>query len=348
MSEQEGGHWRKVIQTETDLGALLRMRESEQSRLSEALQTSSAAVVAEALNKFHDALILRALKLAEKEMARRGLGTPPVPYAYMLFGSGGRSEQTFSSDQDSGIVYANPSSEEAREACRAFFPKMADAAVQNLIQLGYPPCEGNVVASNPDWCLSLTEWHAKIDAWFEDPTWEHVRYLLIVADGRAVAGDYKLAYMLKNRFLTDIRQTPLIVRRMMDNMLRFKSLVGLFGQLLPERYGENAGSLDIKYGPYLLTVNVFRLLAIQAGIRETSTLGRIKALCEAGFITLQDAERAVSAFTLFLNLRLMSRDKVPKEQLTKEIVSKLKKADKTARDMQRRIQHEMDDRLKGR
>ena len=42
-----------------------------------------------------------------------GFGKPPVPYAFILFGSGGRSEQTLWSDQDNGLIY-----EESRRASR--------------------------------------------------------------------------------------------------------------------------------------------------------------------------------------------------------------------------------------
>ncbi|MDB4868535.1 MAG: hypothetical protein JWR03_2868 [Cohnella sp.] len=359
MSNRQRDNWQQKINASEDLKALRAVRETEHDRLSAAMVSSSATTVTDSLNKLHDGLINRALKVAENELARRGYGAPPVPYAYLLFGSGGRCEQTFSSDQDSGIVYANPPSEESTETCRSFFSKLAETAVQNLIELGYPPCAGNVVASNPEWCIPLSDWEMKIDHWFAEPSWENVRYLLIVADGRPAAGDLELAGVLKKRFFSDMLQSPLIVRRMMENTLRHKILVGAFGQLLPERYGEDAGSLDIKYGAYIPMVNVFRLLAIQAGVRETSTLGRIAALQRAGALTSGEAERACSAFDLFLKMRLLTATttdgiqwigsgKFPREQLTKELTSQLKEALKFGRQMQRRLERVMNDRFKGR
>jgi CBS domain-containing protein len=342
-----------------DLEQLRSIREREQNRLKAEMSTSPVNAVVESLNELHDALIAQVLKLAENDLARLGLGAPPVPYTYMLYGSGGRHEQTMCSDQDSGLVYANAADEFAEEQCRSFFLKFTEIVVQYLIVLGYPPCEGNVISSNPEWCLSLKDWENKVDQWFAEPTWENVRYLLISADGRPVAGELALADRLRDRFYNDMLSSPVIARRMMENTLRHKVLVGVFGQLLTERYGDNAGSLDIKYGAYIPMVNAFRLLAVQANIRETSTLERIKALRQAGLLTKEEAEEASQSFSFFLKMRLLtivSNDegqmigtgKIPPEQLTREMMIPLKKALKAGKKIQRRVQRELQSRFGGR
>jgi CBS domain-containing protein len=342
-----------------DLEQLRSVREREQNRLKAEMSTSPVNAVVESLNELHDALITQALKLAENDLARLGLGAPPVPYTYMLYGSGGRHEQTMCSDQDSGLVYANVADEIAEEHCRKFFLKLTEIVVHHLIVLGYPPCEGNVISSNPEWCLSLKDWEKKVDQWFAEPSWENVRYLLISADGRPVAGEMELADRLRDRFYNDLLSSPVIARRMMENTLRHKMLVGVFGQLLTETYGENAGSLDIKYGAYIPMVNAFRLLAVQANIRETSTLGRIKALQQAELLTIEEAEEASQAFSFFLKMRLLTTvsnaegqmigtGKIPPEQLTKEMMIPLKKALKAGKKIQRRVQRELQRRFGGR
>jgi len=336
------------------------VREKEQQRLESELESASspdAAVVK--LNDLHDILIARALKLAEDDMARSGRGAPPVPYAYMLYGSGGRREQTLHSDQDSGIVYADADNEKEQESNREYFLELAGKAVELLIAIGYPPCEGNVISSNPEWCMPLEGWGRKIDHWFNEPSWENVRYLLIATDGRPVWGDFGLAERLSGRFFGDLNGHPVIARRMMENTLRHKVLVGVFGQLLTERYGEDAGSLDIKYGAYIPMVNAFRLLAVRAGIRETSTLSRIEALRREGLIAEEEAKEASEAFSLFLKLRMLSSvttenghlvgtGKIPSSKLTKDIVASLKKALKTGGKIQRKVQKELQDRFGGR
>lgn len=342
-----------------NLEQLRTIRESEQSRMSAEIASSPIHTVVDALNHLHDALIARTIQLAEIEMARLGQGAPPVPYAYLLFGSGGRSEQTLYSDQDSGLVYADPADAGQAEFYRGYYRQFASLIVQSLVEIGYPPCEGNVIASNAEWCLPLSEWDSKIDRWFTEPSWENVRYLLIAADSRPVFGDIAFANRVKNRFFNDLMVNPIIARRMLENTLRHKVLLGVFGQLLRERYGDDAGSLDIKYGAYIPMVNVFRLLALRNGIRETSTLRRISALRHAGVLTIGEAENASQAFSFFLRLRLLATfadedgrtvnsGKISKSRLTKEMVSPLKKALKTGKYYQRKVEREMNGRFGGR
>ncbi|MBB6674317.1 DUF294 nucleotidyltransferase-like domain-containing protein [Cohnella nanjingensis] len=335
------------------------VRETEQGRLIASLPDVSVIEAVEELNGLHDALIRRALELAEEEAARLGYGAPPVPYAYLLFGSGGRSEQTASSDQDSGLVYADARDPAEAERAETYFRVLSERTVQHLTALGYPPCEGNVIASNPAWRLPISAWERKLDDWFSEPSWENVRYLLIVADGRCLAGDAALAERWKNRFFGDMLSRPVLARRMLENTLRHKMLVGVFGQLLVERYGEHAGSLDIKYGAYIPMVNVFRLLAVRANIRETGTLERIRALREAGLLPAETADEATEAFALFLRLRLLSisrsedgqwigTGKIAAGQLDVSLRAPLKKALRLGRKLQRQLEREMQHRFGGR
>lgn len=308
----------------------------------------------EYLNEAHDAVISRAISLAETQMARLGMGSPPVPYAYLLFGSGGRKEQTLSSDQDSGVVFDDPVTDSAE--VKQYFKQLTGIIVQNLETSGYPPCEGNVLSNNADWCLPLSEWQEKLNHWFKEPAWESVRYLLIIADGRGVYGDMKLVQALKDCFFTDMLNHPIIVRRMLENTMRHKVLLGVFGHLLKERYGEDAGSLDIKYGAYIPMVNSIRLLSIHKGIRETSTLERIKMLVQAGMFTESEAKLYEQAFRLFLRLRLMTTEhktggyyanngKIASSKLTKEIADELKSSLRLGKKLQRAVMKQTMGRL---
>jgi CBS domain-containing protein len=308
------------------------------------------------LNEAHDALIRRTIALSEAQMARMGNGSPPVPYAYLLFGSGGREEQTLSSDQDSGIVYGAPEEESDRETVSLYFRTFAGTVVEMLQQLGYPPCDGNVISSNPEWCLSITEWKTKLNLWFEEPDWERVRYLLIVADCRLIYGDSTLLKELKDHYYTDTLENPVIVRHMLNNTMRHKVLIGVFGQLLKEQYGQDAGSLDVKYGAYIPMVNSIRLMSIQAGLRETSTLSRIRGLLLKGKLTAHDAASYAGAFRLFLRLRLMTTErnddglyanngKLAGSKLTRELIEELKNGLRLGKRLQRRVNKETMGRL---
>src|SRR4029078_7852390 len=59
------------------------------------------------INQVHDALIQRTIEIAEHLLEDEGHGRSPVPYAFILLGSGGRREQTLWSDQDNGLIYGD-------------------------------------------------------------------------------------------------------------------------------------------------------------------------------------------------------------------------------------------------
>ncbi|MDG0813632.1 putative nucleotidyltransferase substrate binding domain-containing protein [Cohnella rhizosphaerae] len=268
-------------------------------------------------------------------------------------------EQTLASDQDSGLVYGDCADPEEAELAEAYFGALGARIVASLFEIGYPPCEGNVIVSNPEWCLPISAWEEKVDRWFAEPSWENVRYLLILADARQLAGDPELGRRWKSRYVGDLMSHADIARRMLENTLRHKVLIGVFGQLFVENYGEDAGSLDVKYGAYIPMVNIFRLLAMRADISATSTLGRIQALKEIGTLNEETAHEAAWAFEVFLRLRLLASDrddggqwsgsgKLRSAALNKEDKAPLKKALRISRRLQRQLEKEMQRRFGGR
>ena len=52
------------------------------------------------------AVIRRAAQFAEKKLAEDGFGPPPVAYAVLILGSGGRGESLLALDQDNAFVFA--------------------------------------------------------------------------------------------------------------------------------------------------------------------------------------------------------------------------------------------------
>jgi len=302
------------------------------------------------VNRMHDAVIRRALAVAEERVRTSRADAPPVSsFAVMLLGSGGRREQTLWSDQDNGIVYEPADGAEAPEA-EAYMAQLAEAFRAALEETGYPPCDGGVLVTNPVWRKPLAEWKRTVAEWFADPVFETVRYSLILADARAVYGAAPLVDALHGEMaalLAAHRETML--PRMLQNTLRRKVLVGILGNLLTERYGEDTGGIDIKYGAYLPMVNAVRLLALAHGVRETATLGRIEALAAAGAAERDLCRQWAEAFASVLKFRAMapakeeggvwsSRGILPAAALTNEVKRELKRAIRVGADLQRRLE----------
>jgi CBS domain-containing protein len=123
-----------------------------------------------------------------------------------------------------------------------------------------------------------------ITQWFAEPDWENVRYLLIQADMRFLYGDERLAQELRLYYHSLIEANPKIIEHMLQNTLHHKVSLGVFGQLIRERYGEHAGGVDIKYGAYIPFINGIRLLSIAFGMNDVSTLDRMRRMAESSSI----------------------------------------------------------------
>ncbi|MDR7238253.1 DUF294 nucleotidyltransferase-like domain-containing protein [Neobacillus drentensis] len=244
------------------------------------------------LNKLHDSLIKQVLDISLKEVIAR-YGPPPAAFSFFVMGSAGRFEQSIWSDQDHGIIYLDSTTE-----AKTYFLSLGKEISKGLYQVGYPYCDGGVMAGNPFWCKSNTEWQKQVNSWALDASWESLRYLLIFIDGRSIYGQHQLLEQLKSLVYQTIPKERLLPR-LTTNTLHIKKGIGVLGQLLVETHGAHTGSLNIKETALFPYVNAARLFAVKENLLETSTLSRIDKL------QLLDRDLYKAMFLKLLNYRLL-------------------------------------------
>jgi CBS domain-containing protein len=282
------------------------------------------------VNFIHDCFIQKAIFFAEQQLLVEGMASPSIPYAFVLFGSGGRMEQTPYSDQDNGLIY-DDQHDAYRSTDAAYFAKLGATIVTYLKQVGYPPCEGEVGANNPFWCKSKSAWLATFDEWVADPTWENIRYLLIFADVRCVYGEEALVQGMQNQIGHYSDTHPAILQAMLNNTLRHKIMLNVFGQLLVEPYGEHAGCVDVKYGGYIPIINSIRLFAIKEHVVETSSLKRLEALYQVHAINSEQWQAWRDALLTILALREQTKNQLSDQLYGSSGMVVLQRLDKQAK-----------------
>jgi CBS domain-containing protein len=172
---------------------------------------------------------------------------------------------------------------------------------------------------------------------------------LIAADLRCVAGDGELVELLRRHIITYADTHPIILQAMLNNTLRHKIVLNVFGQLLVEPYGDYAGCVDVKYGGYIPIINSIRLVAILTGIHETSSAKRIKALFMNGDISEEQKQSWYVALQTVLYLRAqtsfeivdnhyVSAGMIPQRNLSKTDKLQLKMALQAGRKLQKFVQ----------
>lgn len=290
----------RAIERESRVERLAQVLEQAQRQLLPFLQSQGirATQIAQLVSEVNDRVIARVLELLEAE-----LGPPPVPYCWLVFGSEGRREQTVRTDQDNGILYADPPAGQ-EEAVRGYFLRLGQWAVERLVALGFPPCPGRYSADNPEWVLSASEWQKRFRSWMAVPEPQSVLSSLIVFDFRGVHGETALAKELRDFVRSYLQHAPRFLFHVAAVSVSHPPPLGFLGRFVVERTGEHKNELDLKHGGTGAIVNVVRLFALEHGVEETNTLARLLALRERGAVEHQLADDLTRAFEFLLGLRL--------------------------------------------
>jgi len=146
------------IEEENRLVGLSRMRK-EIVNVARALlaETRNIHEVTEVISHLHYAIIKRVYAICEQQMVAAGQQKPAVRHSFLIMGSGGRREMLLGPDQDNGFIYEDMSEEKLAEV-ESYFVPFAEKLVASLAEVGYPLCEGKVMANNPAWRGRLSDW----------------------------------------------------------------------------------------------------------------------------------------------------------------------------------------------
>jgi CBS domain-containing protein len=233
----------------------------------------------------NDALIKRLLVLAEEE-----LGPPPAAYAWIVFGSEGRQEQSLLTDQDNALVYAEDS-----PTTQAYFEQLARRVIQDLIRAGFPPCPGGYMATT--WRYPLAEWERRFREWVHTPEPQALLEAAIFFDFRVIHGTLALD-SLEEIFLRAGKQ-GLFLAHLARTALGFQPPLSFF-----HRIREDEDGVDLKKGGIAPIVGLARLYALEAGAVARPTLDRLEAAGQWGTLSRDGAELLAEAFRFILSLRL--------------------------------------------
>ncbi len=221
---------------------------------------------------------------------------------WLAFGSEGRSEQTVATDQDNGIVFASDNPERDRPAWLGF----ALAVNQALDACGYPLCKGNVMASNPDCCLSQAEWLARFEAWIGQGAPEDLLKASIYFDLRPLAGAVALALPLRERVAAQAARNPRFLKQLAENALHNRPALNWLGGIETQSQGAQA-LLNLKLHGTMICVDAARLFALAHGITATGTRERFEAAARSLGVPEHEAQAWSAGFEFLQMLRLRAQ-----------------------------------------
>lgn len=237
---------------------------------------------------------------------------PVPPFIWLAFGSEGRSEQTLKTDQDNGILFL-PQTEESVEQTRQRLLPLAERINQALAECGFPLCPGNIMASNPECCLSLDEWRNRFERWIEQGTPEHLLKATIYFDYRPLYGDADQLAPLRAALLDKTAHNSRFRHQLAGNAMQFRPPLGLFGEFRLSSGGDEAHTIDLKLQGLTPFVDAARIIALANRIDETNTEGRLLAAADIGALRRVDVDAWCEAYQFIQLLRMRNHRQQAKD-----------------------------------
>jgi len=260
---------------------------------------AKASNITKIISELNDRLVRKVIEIAEKKF-----GAPPLPYCWIAYGSEGRKEQTFKTDQDNAIIYADPETPEQGEAAEKYFEAFAVFVRDGLVKCGFPPCEANFMASNPQWRQPLSVWKRYFLHWITMPNPEALLKSLILFDFRGLHGTTGLAGELREYLIRNLKGQNLFLAMLASVIIKNRPPLGFFKSFVVEKGGEHKDELNLKIRGIGPLVDIIRFFALESGVHETSSLERLFAMKETHPIVSELGEEIEQAFEFITLLRI--------------------------------------------
>jgi CBS domain-containing protein len=306
------------------------------------IQGSGSESLMNFISTLNDLVSMRVL-----ELTRADFDLPEVKWCWIALGSEGRLEQTLSTDQDNGILFEAPETADVEALRQAFLP-FAQEVNRRLDTCGFSLCKGNIMAGNPEWCLSQQEWRHKFSDWMNESRPQALLNASIFFDFRLLYGEERLVQALRRWLLEAAKQNPVFLRQMAVVAVQCVPPLGLIRDFTFDASKEYPHTIDLKMYGSRPFVDAARILSLAHGVAQTTTLGRLRGVAE--FTHLPDVEAMLEAFHYIQLLRLRHQNELQGDEAGANRVNPdelnemdrhiLKEAFKLAKKLQQKLQME--------
>ncbi len=257
-------------------------------------QGVAAEQLTQIITTLNDLLTTRIIELELQDSPAR-----EIEFCWLALGSEGRFEQTLNTDQDNGIVFA-PGDHEDSATLRALLLPFAKRVNLALAECGFPLCGGEVMASNPKWCLSLQEWQDTFNRWIYHGAPMDLLHSAIFFDFRPLYGAAHLGITLREWLRTAAPRNSRFLHQLAVNALANRPPLGMVRDFVT---GED-NTIDLKLNGITPFVDAARIFGLAVGGAQTNTVQRLREIATPLNIGAQDTGAYCDAFLFIQLLRL--------------------------------------------
>lgn len=259
-------------------------------------EDANSHMVGRAMSEIGRSFKQRLLALAEEKY-----GPPPIPYCFLALGSMARDEQLIVTDQDNGIILDNSYN---RELHGEYFEKLAAFVCDGLAACGYTYCTGDIMATNPEYRKTRTEWEACFSDWIEKPNPQALLNCNIFFDLSGVYGRVKWAEQLNTFILSKTQTNKRFLAYLARNALNRKPPLGFFKDFVMENDGGHNNSINLKRRGTAPLADLIRVHALAIGSTSQNSFERLDDIIEAGILPKSKGADLQHAMELISLVRL--------------------------------------------
>ncbi len=296
----------REIRKAKDTLYIKRLREKAELLLGQYLRQEVAiSFISRVMAEMNDAVIHQCIALSLAALKAEGLSYDPHSFCWLSLGSEGRKEQLLRTDQDNALVFEDPAAEVLEEE-RLKYLKLAKMVTAKLNEVGFVFCPADMMASNPKWCLSLSEWKKQFGKWIFQPGEQEVMYSTIFFDYRPVYGNAELAKKMTEGIFHDISKREIFLSFMAKNALLNPPPLSFFRNFMVERNGEHKDEFDIKARAMMPLTDAARVLILHARFGHVNnTIERFQKLAALEPANAEIYDLAADAYEILMRFRAL-------------------------------------------
>lgn len=257
------------------------------------------AFISKIISAINDTITKRVIAISISEMNE----APPTAFGWMALGSQGRKEQLLLTDQDNALVFEDVE-ETHYNYTKQYFLDLSKRINDKLNTVGFEYCPAEMMASNPKWCLSVSEWKQQFNSWITQPDQDKIMLCTIFFDFDLIYGDKALIHKMSESIFEAIDSYEIFLNFLGLNALKNPPPLSFFRQFVVEHSGEHKNEFDLKARAMMPLVDAARVLILSKNITDcNSTVLRYEKMAE---IEPQNKELYLScanAFKILLRFR---------------------------------------------
>ncbi len=255
--------------------------------------------VSKIITAINDAITKKVIAISLQEMDQE----PPTTFGWLAIGSQGRKEQLLLTDQDNALVFEDVSKEKHPEV-QKYFLELSKNITEKLHHIGFEFCPADMMASNPKWCLSISEWKKQFNNWITKPDADKIMLCTIFFDYDLIYGNKYLVNEMSESIFQSIEKYEIFLNFLALNAIKNPPPLSFFRQFLVEHGGEHKDQFDIKARALMPLVDAARLLILSNNIKDfNNTIFRFEKLAELEPQNKDLYESCISAFKILLRFR---------------------------------------------